>query len=826
MAHKIDAIGEASFQQYKAQAKKYAFIAKDSSFSKSIALGITNVFSETASKIEKIFLDTNSVISFDMQMRKVLERVCNENFSGVVIRPTGVMSDETFKVFKLICKKCPVIVSDIDITTRQRAELGLDAPIFACSDFEEGGKILGDFINRLCCIYGTYNTDIVICKGPKKNSSAELRSRALIKEISIENLKNTKILELNSLKTDNAMDCIIPFMTQKLDNNECDKNLIVFAGNDNIASKLEYHLSQNTIQQITSRYKKITIIGYDGIKDAAGNSIFHNAIHDYATIDVDPIYQGETIAHTLLESTDFEPRSNNIKVTPRLIKNITKSNNVVNSLLKILPIVKNAGLYIFDLDGTIANTEFLHWEAYNVLLEKEYGFKLTDSDIKRYIGNNEKAIYEMIESDYRIKINASDFLGKRLAIYLELVEQRNLQPFKWFWDFIEEFPNAPILLLTSQVPEVVDHLLSYWGVDDIIPKKMRISAHDGKITKAEVFADPYVYVDIEKSLERSHIVVFEDSDHVAKLAASFGYTIIGISHSYNKGVLKHCDMIIDESTKKGLFVGLGGIDLIYLLDHLPTSNTKVKTNDYKITVGGPALNAAITCAKLGGDATLVTCLGRSTISNIVKDACAKHRVKLIDLMPNKEKPNISFVAVDLKKSHRTIVSGQTSDSIMGHLTLDFLDDFDYCLYDCNMPSLTRSLVGLLSESAIPLILDCGSWKENVEYALKYADMVIASENFSSPEGDDILALQTQYGIRRVAKTRGEKNIFYRGECDDEVSDVKVEKIENAYTLGAGDVFHGAFCHFFYNCHNCFRTALEKATEYAHYYISEGFREMD
>ena len=98
--------------------------------------------------------------------------------------------------------------------------------------------------------------------------------------------------------------------------------------------------------------------------------------------------------------------------------------------------------------------------------------------LKRYIGNSEKAIYKMIESDYQIKINVTDFLSKRITAYLKLVEQRNLQPFKWVSDFIGEFPNAPILLLTSQVPEVVDYLLSYWGLDDVIPKKMRISVHE------------------------------------------------------------------------------------------------------------------------------------------------------------------------------------------------------------------------------------------------------------------------------------------------------------------------------------------------------------
>ena len=66
--------------------------------------------------------------------------------------------------------------------------------------------------------------------------------------------------------------------------------------------------------------------------------------------------------------------------------------------------------------------------------------------------------------------------------------------------------------------------------------------------------------------------------------------------------------------KKGLFVGLCTKDILYYTDDLPTHNHKSKTEDFATYIGGPAANAAITYAALGGDATLATCLGDGTES--------------------------------------------------------------------------------------------------------------------------------------------------------------------------------------------------------------------
>ena len=70
-------------------------------------------------------------------------------------------------------------------------------------------------------------------------------------------------------------------------------------------------------------------------------------------------------------------------------------------------------------------------------------------------------------------------------------------------------------------------------------------------------------------------------------------------------------------TPKGLFVGLCTKDIVYYTDEIPKKNHKIKTDDFATYIGGPAANAAITYAALGGDATLATCLGMGPESEAI-----------------------------------------------------------------------------------------------------------------------------------------------------------------------------------------------------------------
>lgn len=78
--------------------------------------------------------------------------------------------------------------------------------------------------------------------------------------------------------------------------------------------------------------------------------------------------------------------------------------------------------------------------------------------------------------------------------------------------------------------------------------------------------------------------------------------------------------------------------------------------------------------------------------------------------------------------------------------------------------------------------------------LPLADTVICSSDFRTPgstSSKDVFSWLSNHGVRSAAVTAGPDDI--RWQRDGKQGTVPVPRIKAVDTLGAGDVFHGAFC---------------------------------
>lgn len=253
---------------------------------------------------------------------------------------------------------------------------------------------------------------------------------------------------------------------------------------------------------------------------------------------------------------------------------------------------------------------------------------------------------------------------------------------------------------------------------------------------------------------------------------------------------------------KAAFVGLTGIDYVYYIDKLPEENNKCKTKEYDRYIGGPAANAAITYALLGGEATLITAIGNSPETDIILKELEEYGVKVINLSHDNKMPGISTICVS-KAGNRTIFSGQ---SVYNNLDLECIDtsEYDFALFDCNQQDIS---LPLLDGFKCEIVLDAGSYKANIEKYLSKATIVISSENFKDENDNDIFQMDYP-NIFHKAITRGEKSIKTLN------SEIEVEQIECIDSLAAGDIFHGAFCFAYYEKKLVFEDALKFASQIA------------
>jgi sugar/nucleoside kinase (ribokinase family) len=123
-----------------------------------------------------------------------------------------------------------------------------------------------------------------------------------------------------------------------------------------------------------------------------------------------------------------------------------------------------------------------------------------------------------------------------------------------------------------------------------------------------------------------------------------------------------------------------------------------------------------------------------------------------------------------------------------------LKDVDILLIDGHHLDALAPLLESAKLAGICLVLDGGSWKPQLETLLPLFDVVIASSNFGPPScanHTQVLQYLASKGVMRRAITRGERPIL--AEHDRQHVEVPVPFEKAADTLGAGDIFHGAFC---------------------------------
>ncbi|CAD5910972.1 Sulfofructose kinase [Planktothrix agardhii] len=251
---------------------------------------------------------------------------------------------------------------------------------------------------------------------------------------------------------------------------------------------------------------------------------------------------------------------------------------------------------------------------------------------------------------------------------------------------------------------------------------------------------------------------------------------------------------------KGLFVGLITLDLIYSITQYPQENQKIVASDYTVAAGGPATNAAVTFNSLGNQSILLGGLGSHDLTQLIRKDLQQYSVNIIDLDSTRlEAPPVSSIMVNNTTGERTVISiNATKSQISNHSNLSqYLDNIDIILIDGHQIPISQSLIQQAKIKQIPIILDGGSWKTGLETILPDIDYAICSNNFYPPDcqtSEDVFAYLQAMNIPNIAITQGEKPIQYISLKAGNGS-IPIPTIQSVDTLGAGDIFHGAFCHF-------------------------------
>ncbi len=270
-----------------------------------------------------------------------------------------------------------------------------------------------------------------------------------------------------------------------------------------------------------------------------------------------------------------------------------------------------------------------------------------------------------------------------------------------------------------------------------------------------------------------------------------------------------------DSKKKGIFVGICTVDIISYTPFFVGKNSKIDVEKQLLLAGGLATNSAIAFSALGNYAHLITALGCSYVAQIAKQDIKDNKVGLIDIKRDRHSlPVISTVRVNLKTGDRSVVykKPKTPKLDLNQIPKNICKDASVVLVDANNIEACIYIAKNAKEVGAYVVLDGDKWNQGIEMLLPFVDYAICSEVFlPNLKYDEIFNCLNGYGIKNIAITRGGKSIIVNQEG--KISQIFIPKVEIKDTLGAGDILHGAFCHYI-SQNNDFKRSLLYASEIA------------
>ena len=245
--------------------------------------------------------------------------------------------------------------------------------------------------------------------------------------------------------------------------------------------------------------------------------------------------------------------------------------------------------------------------------------------------------------------------------------------------------------------------------------------------------------------------------------------------------------------KQILVSGLATIDMIYYLDNLPTDCTKYLAKDTLITVGGNASNASIAMSRLGGSVTLITTIGEDQFGDLILKELAGEKIKTDSILKrSKIRTSYSSVAID-SKGNRQIINHRSPELDLSEYCVIKENEFNAYLTDGRLPNASLLTLSEARNKNKPGVLD-GEEPVCLKATKLASHIAFSRQGLSSfSNSSSILnGLRTaqNYSKNWVCVTNGEEGVFFLD--DKELIQLKPPEVNAIDTLGAGDVWHGAF----------------------------------
>jgi sugar/nucleoside kinase (ribokinase family) len=170
------------------------------------------------------------------------------------------------------------------------------------------------------------------------------------------------------------------------------------------------------------------------------------------------------------------------------------------------------------------------------------------------------------------------------------------------------------------------------------------------------------------------------------------------------------------------------LDVVHVLDDLPGRDEKLTVREQFVAAGGPAANAAVTFAALGGQAVLHTVLGSHPAAVIALAELADRGVDVRDADPARQAaPPVSAVRVEAATGLRSVSSADSAGP-QPPAPARF-EDTDVLLADGHWSTLAVAAARWARQRSVPVVVDAGRVRPVFAELFRDADLVVASSDY-------------------------------------------------------------------------------------------------
>lgn len=194
--------------------------------------------------------------------------------------------------------------------------------------------------------------------------------------------------------------------------------------------------------------------------------------------------------------------------------------------------MQNLKALLFDLDGTLIDSEFFHFECWNEILE-ESGAKLTYEEwLNTYAGVPMPTNAKNLVERFAIETPIEEVIERREHLTLERLKTKdvNLMPFAAeVLDFFHD-KGLTLALVTSSPRKDVEAVFERNGLG----KYFKLIITRSEVTKSKPDPESYTVCVEKLGISENECVVFEDTMNGIKAAKAAGLTCFAIQSNVNE----------------------------------------------------------------------------------------------------------------------------------------------------------------------------------------------------------------------------------------------------------------------------------------------------